>query len=135
MKVAGRGSELKPWKLCGRRNTKTGPRGQEPACPSGSVSDLAKRPETQRLLKMRRVVKHHQQNWKKRKRKKKRRRKKRRRKKKSKPNLFLQLQTSDLLDIPDWSRHLPAPCNTNFISQTKPNRTVFPPFRNIGCAF
>merc|ERR1711896_12401 len=113
----------------------TGPRGQEPACPSGSVSDLARRLETQRLLKMRRVVKPHQQNWKKRKRKKqKRRRRKKRRKKKSKPNLFLQLQTSDLLDIPDWSRHLPAPCNTNFISQTKPN-CFSTTFRNIGCAF
>merc|ERR1719193_2029051 len=96
MKVAGRLSEPRPWRLCGRRSTRTGQRDPEPACPSGSVSDLARRLVTQRPPKMRRVVRLLQQRWKKR---------KKRKRKRSKPNLFLQLQTSDLLDIPDWSRH------------------------------
>merc|ERR1711872_841474 len=141
MKVAGQLSELRPWRLCGRRSTRTGQRDPEPACPNGSVSDLARRLVTQRPPKMRRVVRLLQQRWKKRKkRKKKRRRRKRRKKRKrSKPNLFLQLQTSDLLDIPDWSSHHLHHGNTHTPS-AKPTPKLFccvhfTIHRNIGCAF
>merc|ERR1719209_2253928 len=119
---------------------RTGQRDPEPACPSGSVSDLARRLVTQRPPKMRRVVRLLQQRWKKRKkRKKKRRRRKRTKMKRSKPNLFLQLQTSDLLDIPDWSRHHLHHGNTHTPS-AKPTPKLFccvhfTIHRNIGCAF
>merc|ERR1711994_1129639 len=59
--------------------------------------------------------------------------------KRSKPNLFLQLQTSDLLDIPDWSRHHLHHGNTQTPS-AKPTPKLFccvhfTIHRNIGCAF
>merc|ERR1712107_912060 len=53
-KVAGKLSELKCSKLCGRTSTMTGPRDPRQDCPSGSVSALARRLETQRLLRVRR---------------------------------------------------------------------------------
>merc|ERR1712211_131251 len=53
-KVAGKLSELKCSKLCGRTSTMTGPRDPRQDCPSGSVSALARRLETQRPLKKRR---------------------------------------------------------------------------------
>merc|ERR1712060_1038162 len=47
-------SELKCSRLCGRTSTMTGPRDPRQDCPSGSVSALARRLETQRLLRVRR---------------------------------------------------------------------------------
>merc|ERR1712211_222545 len=79
-KVAGRSSELRTLRPCGRRSTKTGPRDPRPACPSGSVSAQARRLEIQRPLKMRREVKLLQRMLRKKKRRKKRRRKNRRNK-------------------------------------------------------
>merc|ERR1719419_1925369 len=56
-KVAGKLSELKCSRLCGRTSTMTGPRDPRQDCPSGSVSALARRLETQRLLRERRKKK------------------------------------------------------------------------------
>merc|ERR1712126_552425 len=74
-KVAGKLSELKCSRLCGRTSTMTGPRDPRQDCPSGSVSALARRLETQRLLRVTR-----KKSMKKRRRRKKRRKKKRNKK-------------------------------------------------------
>merc|ERR1712113_1348033 len=42
---------------CGRTRTQNGPRDQRPGCPSGSVRDPARSPETPRLLRVRRPPK------------------------------------------------------------------------------
>merc|ERR1712211_178395 len=73
-KVAGKLSELKCSRLCGRTSTMTGPRDPRQDCPSGSVSAPARRLETQRLLRARK------KSMKKRRRRKKRRKKKRNKK-------------------------------------------------------
>merc|ERR1739845_239014 len=63
-------------KLCGRRSTQNGKRGQRPNCPSGSVNVQARRPENQSLLKMtKKEEQKHQQRLRKKKRKKKKRNK------------------------------------------------------------
>merc|ERR1712126_799390 len=79
-KAAGKLSELNTCKLCGRRSTMNGRRGQRPSCPSGSASAQARSPETQSpLTMMRKAVRVHQLRSRK-KRKRRRRRRKRRRK-------------------------------------------------------
>merc|ERR1712076_304551 len=84
-KAVGKLRELNTSKLCGRRNTQNGQRGQRPNCPSGSENAQARRPENQNLpMKMMKAVKHQVQLKLKKKRKKKKRKKKKRRRKKRK---------------------------------------------------
>merc|ERR1711994_661000 len=62
-----------PSKKLGRKRWKIGNKGQNPNCPSGSVSVQARRPENPSLLKMtKKEEQKHQQRRRKRKRKKKR---------------------------------------------------------------
>merc|ERR1719516_987535 len=55
MRAAGKLSELRCSRPCGKTSTRTGARGPRPVCPSGSVSDQAKRLETQRPPRARRM--------------------------------------------------------------------------------
>merc|ERR1712177_138506 len=85
-KEAGRSSGLKFLTLPGRRNTMSGPRGPPRNFPSGSVRDLARRPESQNPLKAMKtmvplLLMKKRRNMTKKKRKKKRRRRKRRKNK------------------------------------------------------
>merc|ERR1712062_776854 len=83
----GKLQELNISKLCGRRSTQNGQRGQRPNCQNGSESAQARNPENQNLPRMtKKEVKLPQLKLKRKKRKKKRkkRRKKKRKKKREK---------------------------------------------------
>merc|ERR1712029_326696 len=56
-KVVPRSSEQSGSSPCGRTRTQNGPRDQRPGCPSGSVRDPARSPETPRPLRVRRPPK------------------------------------------------------------------------------
>merc|ERR1711978_553681 len=92
-KAAGRLSEPSTCKLCGRRSTMSGRRGPRPSCPSGSVSALARRPESPTPLRTttREVPMSQLKRKRRRKRrmKRKRRKKRKRRRKKRKNKCFL----------------------------------------------
>merc|ERR1712180_242520 len=77
-------SAQKLLKLPGRRNLQNSRRGQLRDYPSGSVYDQAKRPETQKPLKVKRELVKKRRSLRKRKRKRKRKRRRRRRRSKFK---------------------------------------------------
>merc|ERR1712198_417267 len=56
-RVVLRSSEQSGSSPCGRTRTQNGPRDQRPGCPSGSVRDPARSPETPRLLRVKRPPK------------------------------------------------------------------------------
>merc|ERR1711994_239417 len=90
-----------PSKKLGRKRWKIGNKGQNPNCPSGSVSVQARRPENPSLLKMtKKEEQKHQQRLRKKKRKKKKRKKKRKRRKKRNKNLHsLPHPTTDVANL------------------------------------
>merc|ERR1712211_139118 len=92
-RVAGRSSVPSPWTPSGKRSTRSGPRGLLRGCPSGSERGLARRLETQRPQRARRLRRLPLL-----------RRKKRRRKRRSKlaSHVAKQLATSAPKNIPDW---------------------------------
>merc|ERR1711981_1013595 len=84
-KAVGKLKELNISKLCGRRSTLNGQRGQRPNCQNGSESAQARNPENPNLPRMtKKEVKLPQLKLRKKKRKKKRKRRKKKR------NRFLQ---------------------------------------------
>merc|ERR1711874_424259 len=86
-RVAGRSSVPSPWTPSGRRSTRSGPRGLLRGCPSGSERGLARRPETQRPQRVRRL---------------RRLPLLRRRRSKLASHVAKQLATSAPKNIPDW---------------------------------
>merc|ERR1712168_376912 len=105
-KAAGRSSEPKPWRPCGRTSTKTGPRDPRPVFPSGSASAPARRLETQRPQKTKRVVRLLPQ-----------RKRKRRRRRKSKQNPYPDFRP--LICLTFLTGLAVAPCHVTLSSQTK----------------
>merc|ERR1712045_212984 len=97
MKVAGMSSEPRCWRPAGRRSTTNGPREPRPDCPSGLARGQARRLETQRHQRVRKLKTEVAVTLPKRTMRKKKRKKRRRRKKKKSKEFFL-LPAELLLD-------------------------------------